>query len=334
MLPIFTMSLSVDHLVRPSGVEGRQEERISANFARKFTQISPVEQNDSPPPIKPLFGSPGMKLWLLIALNFGCYGVFILLARLDFMSWLAASPETSTSMMGKLSNGFFTLVIFLVPALVFANAVLPDRFHFYKLHRKVNALPVVLAVVAILSSVFFIDILGTWNANMITDPKMIADNATSEIYGNWVSQMPGVGDLLVFLFASALIPAIAEELFFRGGVQQLMQGTLRNKHAAILLSAFFFSLMHMDMFAFLPRFILGIALGYLFLWSGSLRLSMVAHFVYNAFSILSLYYTQHYPESWWAKAETTYVMGAISLVVSVGALLTCRNLLRKNVQHL
>lgn len=274
-----------------------------------------------------------MKLWLLISLNLACYGIFFLLARMPFFSWLSVSPETATSTAGKLVNGFATLFIFLIPALAFANAVMPERFDYYKLYRKVKLLPAVLAVLAILTSVFFIDILDKWNSGLITDPELIADHATSQLYGEWISQMPGFMDLLVFLLASALVPAVVEELFFRGGVMQLMIGALRNVHAAIFLSAFFFSLMHMDIFGFFPRFILGVALGYLFWWSGSLRLSIVGHFVFNAFSIVSVYIAQHYPESWWAKSETTYTLGAISLVVSVGALLTCRNLLKRDPQR-
>lgn len=289
-----------------------------------------MEQNDSERPVKPLFSSPGMKLWLLIALNFGCYGVFVLLAGLPFFSWLNASPDTSTSTMGKLANGFATVLIFLVPVLVLANAVLYERFDYYKLHRRVKLMPVILAAVAILSSVFFIDLLYQWNTSFITDPQMIADNESNNVYSNWVGQMPGIGDLLLYLLLGALIPAVVEELFFRGGVMQLMTGALKNVHAAVLLSAFFFSLMHMDAFGLIPRFVLGVALGYLFWWSGSLRLSIVGHFAFNAVQIISGYFVQHYPESWWAKAETTYVLGTISLVVSVGALLTCRNLLKRN----
>ncbi len=186
----------------------------------------------------------------------------------------------------------------------------------------------VVAAFAILTSVFFLEILDQWNATLITDPALIAENENSRAYSTWLYEMPRFLDLLVFLITSALIPAVVEELFFRGAVMQLMVATLKKHHAAILLSAFFFSLMHMDAYGFMVRFVMGVALGYLFWWSGSLRLSILAHFVFNAFSIVNSYWIQHFPESWWTKLEATYTLGAISLVVSVGALLTCRNLLK------
>ena len=117
-------------------------------------------------------------------------------------------------------------------------------------------------------------------------------------------------------------------MFFRGGVQQLLFEWLKKHHASIFLSAAFFSFLHFDPTGFMVRFILGLFLGYLFYWSGSLRMSIAAHFAFNAFEIINYYWVQHYPDSAWAKAETTYVLGAISAVVSIGALLTCRNLLK------
>jgi membrane protease YdiL (CAAX protease family) len=141
--------------------------------------------------------------------------------------------------------------------------------------------------------------------------------------------MPGIIDLVICLLVSAVAPAVAEELFFRGAMQQLFLEWTRKPHMAVFATAFLFSFLHVDPFNFISRFILGVALGYMFWWSGSLRLSIAAHFAFNAFGIVNIYLVQHYPESWWAQAETTYVLGAISLVVSLGALFTCRNLLKR-----
>jgi len=288
-----------------------------------------VEQNDQERPITPLFSTPGMKLWLLIALHFGCYGVIILFAKFPAFSWLSVSPETSTPMMAKLVNGLFTIFTFLIPLVIFANAVLTDRFNYYKLQRKVNITPIIVASFAILASVFFIDIVERWNIGLITSPEWVEQRKQSIEFSNWAQQMPGIMDLLVFLLVSALAPAVCEELFFRGAVQQLLLEWTRKPHAAIIVTAFIFSLLHIDPFGFAARFILGIALGYFFWWSGSLRLSIIGHFVFNAFGIINLYYVQHNPDSWWSKAEVTYIFGAVSLVVSVGAVFTLRNLLKR-----
>jgi|GEM_PF-1080548 membrane protease YdiL (CAAX protease family) len=295
----------------------------------KFTQLHTVEQNDSERPIRPLFSTPGMKLWLLIALHFGCYGILTLLTRIEVFSWLQVDQETSTPMISKLVNGIISVLLFLVPAIIFASAVMPERFDYYKLYRKVNVLPASIAALGIISSVFFIEVIYQWNVGLFTDPAMLDYYKARLEYSNWHNQMPGVFDLLVYLLSSALAPAVVEELFFRGGIQQLIMGWIKKPHVAIVISALIFSFLHFDTFAFVPRLILGIALGYLFWWSGSLRLSIIAHFIFNAFEIISEYCNQHWPRSWWAKLEVTYVMGVISLVVAVGAMLTVKNLLRR-----
>lgn len=100
----------------------------------------------------------------------------------------------------------------------------------------------------------------------------------------------GGGDLAVNLLVLALVPALCEELFFRGALQQLLAGCLGGRHnIAIWLTAAVFSLMHGDLFAFLPRLLLGAFLGYLFHYGGSLWVNAAAHFFNNA-SVVVLYF--------------------------------------------
>lgn len=91
-----------------------------------------------------------------------------------------------------------------------------------------------------------------------------------------------VGGLLANLLVIALIPAICEEVFFRAGIQNLLQRWTRNPHVAIWLTAVIFSLGHGEVFSFMPRFVMGAMLGYLYVYGGSLLPNVAAHFVNNA----------------------------------------------------
>jgi uncharacterized protein len=102
-------------------------------------------------------------------------------------------------------------------------------------------------------------------------------------------KMNSVSDLLINLLIVALIPAIGEELMFRGVIQTLLKKLFGNIHIAILFASIFFSAMHMQFFGFLPRMVLGMVLGFLFEWSGSLWLSILAHFVNNASAVIFYY---------------------------------------------
>jgi len=84
----------------------------------------------------------------------------------------------------------------------------------------------------------------------------------------------------------AIIPAFAEEFLFRGALAKLLKDWTKNIHVAVFISSFIFAAIHMQFYGFLPRFLLGTALGYLFFWSGSLWLPIAAHFANNFRSVV------------------------------------------------
>jgi membrane protease YdiL (CAAX protease family) len=92
--------------------------------------------------------------------------------------------------------------------------------------------------------------------------------------------------LLVNIFMITILPAISEELLFRGALAGLFKNWTRNTHIAVFLSAAIFAAIHLQFYGFLPRFLLGIALGYLYFWSGSLWLPITAHFTNNFLSVM------------------------------------------------
>jgi uncharacterized protein len=91
---------------------------------------------------------------------------------------------------------------------------------------------------------------------------------------------------LVFIAAFA---GIGEELFFRGVLQRLFIRMFKNPWAGIVLTAAIFSAFHFQFFGFFPRLLLGILLGAMYWYSGSLWVSIVVHFVYDAALIVLLY---------------------------------------------
>jgi membrane protease YdiL (CAAX protease family) len=47
----------------------------------------------------------------------------------------------------------------------------------------------------------------------------------------------------------------------------------------------------MQFYGFFPRFALGVLLGYMYLWSGTLWLPILAHFINNAGAVILTWYT-------------------------------------------
>lgn len=95
--------------------------------------------------------------------------------------------------------------------------------------------------------------------------------------------------LMINLFMIAVIPAVGEELVFRSVLQPIMVKLFRNVHMGIIIAALLFSLLHFQFYGLLPRFVLGLFLGYLYYWSGSIVIPMMMHFVNNGSAVLVYY---------------------------------------------
>jgi membrane protease YdiL (CAAX protease family) len=104
--------------------------------------------------------------------------------------------------------------------------------------------------------------------------------------------MHGIKQLLMNLFMIALLPAVVEELMFRGGVQRAFSRLFNNPHVAIWTSAFIFSAIHMQFYGFLPRLLLGAGFGYIYYYSGNLWYAMLGHFLNNAYAVCAAWYMQ------------------------------------------
>ena len=108
----------------------------------------------------------------------------------------------------------------------------------------------------------------------------------------YLTRFESFGGLLVGIFVIAVLPAVGEELVFRGIVQRQFHALVGNPHVAIWLAAFIFSAIHLQFFGFFPRLILGALFGYIYYWSGNLWYAIFAHFVNNGFTLVMLYLYQ------------------------------------------
>jgi hypothetical protein len=97
------------------------------------------------------------------------------------------------------------------------------------------------------------------------------------------------GSMAMNLLVIAVIPAIGEEFIFRGVFQKILSSLFKSGHFAVWFTAILFSALHFQFFGFIPRLILGLIFGYLFLWGGTLWLPVISHFVNNAFPVILAY---------------------------------------------
>ncbi|MDC1105303.1 CPBP family intramembrane metalloprotease [Prolixibacteraceae bacterium] len=98
---------------------------------------------------------------------------------------------------------------------------------------------------------------------------------------------------LPFLFANllvvAVIPAIGEEIFFRGIIQRMIFNKIKSVHKSVWIAAVLFSVLHLEFSGLIPRIFLGALLGYIYYWTGSLWMSIWAHFINNGTLVVLAY---------------------------------------------
>ena len=98
-----------------------------------------------------------------------------------------------------------------------------------------------------------------------------------------------ISGLSINLLMIAVLPALGEEFVFRGILLRLLKEWTKNIHFAVIISAILFSAMHLQFYGFLPRMMLGVVLGCLFVWSGSIWLPVFVHFTNNAAAVIASY---------------------------------------------
>jgi uncharacterized protein len=100
------------------------------------------------------------------------------------------------------------------------------------------------------------------------------------------------GVLIINFMIIAILPAIGEELLFRGVIQRLLGEWTKNVHIGIFLAAFIFSFIHFQFYGFVPRLLLGLYFGYLMFWSGSIWVPVIAHLVNNGMAVIYYHFAE------------------------------------------
>jgi membrane protease YdiL (CAAX protease family) len=192
----------------------------------------------------------------------------------------------------KMMQVMQALGLFIVPTFIFAKLDHNRIGAYLSLNKKPLLYSLFCSVLIMLSAQPLINWMAELNSMMPAPAWMHESEKEAAEITKIFLQMNGMGDLLINLFMIALIPAVGEELLFRGLFQPLFHKLTNSPHLGIWLSAILFSALHMQFLGFFPRMFMGAALGYLLLWSGSLWLPMIGHFVNNAGAVLIAYMIQ------------------------------------------
>lgn len=220
----------------------------------------------------------------------------------------------------RVATLFSQLFVFTIASLLTGYLVYRQRWlRYFRLNRGASV-NIFSAAIAFIFGIFIFSQFLYWLNQQLPLPNW-ADNmegdAAEMIKGILV--MNTAGEFLLTLFVVAVLPAVGEELLFRGIVQQQLERMGQNPVLAVWMAAFIFSAFHLQFAGFLPRMLLGAGLGYLFLWTRSLWVPILAHFFINGMQIAGQYIQKNaLAEStveevnWWATALSVLLIAGLS----------------------
>ncbi len=214
------------------------------------------------------------------------------------------------------------ILMLVVPAVAAAVLICRRPASLLSVDRPPRLWPSLLAVATLVVATPLMSMIIIWNnglhlpesmAQLETALRATEQNATEAV--EFLLGPHTIGNLVVSLLIVALMAGFCEELFFRGAMQRILHTSPISKHAAIWITAVLFSLVHFQIFGFVPRLLLGAYFGYLLVWSGSVWLPMIVHVANNSLFII-LRYTTGSSEPDLGSKDNLWIMVATSIILT------------------
>lgn len=239
---------------------------------------------------------PHKQILLILILFFVSFSLCNAIGMLGLSLFDAPSltdmQNKSTIQALKWLQAWSSLGVFIIPPFLFVYLT-AKSFDFKVVSRQ----QLILSAVIMFIAFPLINALALWNESLHL-PSFLAEveqwmrqaERKAMAITNAFIEVDSLVGLLMNILIIAIIPALGEEILFRGLIQKELFKRSNKIHLSIWFTAFLFSAMHLQFLGFVPRFLIGGLLGYLFYWSGSIWLPIVAHFINNATAVILVYF--------------------------------------------
>lgn len=284
--------------------------------------------------------SPLQQLLQVISLLLVLFG-FVIIGSVVFMQsvqLLLGKSFTNTALLFELlksdANGHFYLLIAQMLTAVTSFILLP--FLYLKYVQPALLDHIILALKSqpkwllwvVLISIFSFPLIGflaQLNKELLQLPPQFAgltawmqkSETEAKLLTALMVYFQSPLDFMLAILVIAVLPAVGEELLFRGIVQQQLSIIFNRPHLAIWVAGFLFSFIHFQFFGFIPRLFLGVLFGYIYYWSGNLWLPILMHFINNCATLLIVNWQRHQGTIDPLETEVTLPLVPIILVAIV-----------------
>ena len=193
----------------------------------------------------------------------------------------------------RLVQFFSTFFLFFLPAWIYSRICHKKPVTHLGFHHKPTLAQSALVIVIMIASLPLVGALTELTEALPFSKEMFEKFRVAEVeYNDQISiigKMDSFPEFLLSLFMLAILPAVFEEVMFRGAVQNLLSRWWKMPVLAIIVTSLLFSLVHFSYLGFLSRAVLGFVLGWMFYRTGNIWLNIIAHAANNAVALTALY---------------------------------------------
>lgn len=258
-----------------------------------------------------LFGASFLLFGILSLIVLQANGVPVISGKMDW-----DKPEVVRVF--KWLQGLSSIAIFFLTGFVFVLITYTGKPFYFLGFKKANQPNMyILAISALFFALPFVFWMGELNQKIPLPTWMTSMEKDALEQMQAFLKINSPIDVWVNVFIIALLPAIGEELCFRSALQNIMIRMTKSPWAGIIVTGFLFSLLHFQFEGFLPRMILGIILGVLYWYSGSIWTSILAHFFNNALQVLVASYMPKYVDT---NPSIPVLIAVVSLIATLAIL--------------
>ncbi len=232
-----------------------------------------------------------MVFTFLSAIGAILLGVFQKLTGYQFTEVMGVNMSSPAALVhaALLAQGASSLFTFMLPAVTYAYLATPRPTQYLGLRMPTRPINLVLAALVILGAAPVLMLLENLISLINFGPSLKAAQEANDNMMKAFMNMSSPVDLIRSFVVMAIIPAVGEELFFRGTLMRFAKKRSRSMVFPIVFTAVVFAFVHSNVYGFVSILLAGVLLAVIYNLTGSLWCSILAHLLFNGSQVLLHY---------------------------------------------
>lgn len=280
---------------------------MNDNFANRyvFNELDPQREKRE---IRQRAMFIGLAMLITLAAQIFWSVVYFNIMKLFGIDNAAAIEIAQRPIVNQFINQILSALIFTLPFLVVTSGCQLKLYSIasYKKPDKEFLLPIIFISISFFS-------FANLASSVVTS---IFASGGIEVTGGTMPETTGIYGFIVSFIGAAIVAPLTEEFAMRG----VVLGALRKygDGFAIIVSALLFGLMHGNFMQIPFAFVVGLALGFAVVKTGSVWTGVIIHFINNASAVILDAVTRQLPDNLKALINTGYfILCFISLFIGI-----------------